>query len=62
MEWISVKDRLPEEGDAVLVFARDCIMGEARFNKDGFYWNDFFGSPDFSEVTHWIRWPETPKD
>ncbi len=64
MEWISVEDRLPEEGhevlgaylledsehcQSVLLFAR----GEFMTEYDG----EFYGI-----VTHWMPLPEPPKE
>ena len=58
MEWISVKDRLPEEQDFYIVSGDDVIMA---------YWNEeYFGltinGVDIKVVgvTHWMPLPETP--
>ena len=52
-EWISVKDRLPEHGQLVLV----C----------GDYWNiekypHWSGTFDCPGVTHWMPLPDPPKE
>ena len=76
MEWISVKDRLPEEGVEVLIYCNPDIV-QAVFSvgywKGSFdvtdYMNDGFvpdrrickqGS-DYDYVTHWMPLPEPPK-
>jgi hypothetical protein len=65
-EWISVKDRLPEDNERVLVYHDDGVI---RFgiNKDGFA--DVVSSlylkhnhkTCFAKVTHWMPLPEPPK-
>ena len=69
-EWISVKERLPEDEKVVLI-ACVCLDGHiaadvTAFVKDGEWrWND--GLPtEFSEkikipVTHWMNLPEPPE-
>ena len=65
-EWISVKDRLPEDNERVLVYHDD---GMIRFgiNKGGFadvvstaYLQNHH-STCFSKVTHWMPLPQPPK-
>lgn len=53
MEWISVKDRLPEEDVLVL--------GVNRINSAFGLWT--FGNPDDAiiRITHWIPLPEPPQ-
>ncbi len=61
MEWISVKDRLPEEGQKVLTY-----LGEF----DGCRTNYLILCPypiwacllETEEVTHWMLLPEPPKE
>lgn len=67
MEWISVKDRLPEEGDWILMYISN-YRGVDNFragmyfkDKDGYDWlsaANLFGQPT---VTHWQPLPEPPK-
>lgn len=69
-QWVSVKDRLPDDGDTVLVIGRK--VGEMRFDipriseySGGEWWAD---SGDYLicysgvEITHWMPMPEPPKE
>lgn len=62
MEWISVNDRLPKDGEIVLTVknkSREIQMYESRRNgwisKKGWFWS-------VGTVTHWIPLPEPPKE
>ena len=60
-EWISVKDRLPEPGERVLV----CIgaVFEA-FIDDAGKWQRYYSAPlneVLGEPTHWMPLPQPPK-
>lgn len=72
-EWISVKDRLPEKSQEVIVFCRtpglndfvNTVYYSAKFQE--FNWCDFMGDPPKSEkgyrdVTHWMPLPEPPEE
>lgn len=77
MEWISVKDRLPENDDEVLIYIVKDIV-QAYFLRG--YWhgsimvtdnmNDGYVSDrrivkegsSFDFVTHWMPLPEPPKE
>jgi len=63
MEWISVKDELPENGKYVLCWCSldgyvidcfDCMVGDEAW---------FYGTRDEyrSSVTHWMPLPKEPK-
>ena len=53
MEWISVKERLPEKPMRCLVWERGGLSIS--------YWNDgFYVGNDF--VSHWMPAPDGPKD
>ena len=76
-EWISVKDRLPEGMDRVLVLFENggimdaqyegCIDDESQFGTyRGYYDPDTLGFVDgewipYECVTHWMPMPQPPK-
>jgi hypothetical protein len=58
--WISVKERLPENGQRVLVYYRNqigetCDITETRYVAGGYI--GFWGGG----VTHWMPLPEPPE-
>ena len=61
MEWISVKDRLPEKEDEVLAyeFHGDINIAYIRGNE----WRNLESgwAMDKTHVTHWMPLPEPPK-
>lgn len=71
MEWISVKDRLPEDGEDVLfvvrpnggLFIRVGIYSDGVWSLLCGMWNDYrqFTSNTAWPVTHWMPLPELPK-
>ena len=58
-EWISVKDRLPEDQEEVLVCTRS-KNGIRNIDK-GYMAIDHFIHRGRAEVTHWMPLPELPK-
>ena len=71
-KWISVKERLPEEDVAVLVYGQilndppDIIGVRRRYNGDQ-EWKHTWESEDGfiyreDDVTHWMPLPEAPKE
>ena len=59
MEWISVKDHLPESDVPVLLYHHPYIGVDMRTNpKDGNIWS----STSKESVTHWMPLPPNPKD
>lgn len=72
MEWISVKDRLPDENGAYLVYAPryrggsssglDCVDGVmfARWKKRWSIEVGYYKRPGC--VTHWMPLPQPPKE
>lgn len=68
MEWISVKDRLPEEGKAILVYGN--LLNEHENSKGastGYYMSDIrkfmlvFSQYKCIDITHWKPLPNPPK-
>ena len=60
-EWISVDDRLPENGkEGVLIALR---WGEVGIGwcEDGRWDSEFVNEYEDGEVTHWMPLPEPPK-
>lgn len=76
-EWISVEDRLPDEGvpvwgatlgqfpmiAALQVDADGWLWGEvyAHYPSDGKWACDYEVNDDYSWITHWMPLPEPPK-
>ena len=65
-DWISVKDRVPEEGEYVLILEpidKEILEYQERFNVahwlDGMGWIDWCA--DDVSPTHWMPLPEPPK-
>ena len=58
-EWISVKDRLPEDQEEVLVCTRS-KNGIRNIDK-GYMAIDRFIHRGRAEVTHWMPLPQPPK-
>lgn len=65
-QWISVKDRLPEEGKLVLTYGPDGIidvLARYRVSKNSWKWgrDGEFITLVF-DITHWMPLPEPPKE
>ena len=67
MEWISVKDRLPDNDEPILIYGKATChtcdpspkVREGRMYNKRF----IFGEYDCTcDVTHWMPLPETPKE
>lgn len=59
--WISVKDRLPEKYQAVLIFAGGVNLASYNPESKSYRWDcDTYGF-GASEVTHWMTLPEPPE-
>ena len=62
-EWISVKDRLPEDGEIVLVCGIRGGVYTAVFNKPGQYrgWHKLNSKSHYCDPTYWMPLPDAPK-
>ena len=62
-EWISVKDRLPEDDSDVLAYSR--IGEEFRIYpacySNGVWFDCVFNAPATDTTTHWMPMPHPPK-
>ena len=63
-EWISVKDRLPEESGYYLVFAdngrREVLSYSKKYQAFNAF-DDAYSEEYVIPVTHWMPLPERPK-
>ena len=66
MEWISVKDRMPNMKDIVLVYDTflECVsIGYiSEFLGERTVWIIDYGESVSDTVTHWMPLPEPPKE
>ena len=61
-EWISVKDRLPENICPVLVVLEGISTAFNGWYHDGKWWTAGAGTRPFTQkVTHWMPLPQPPK-
>jgi hypothetical protein len=73
MSWIDVKDKLPNEGELVLVYAPECFINNETENGYTFGMMDKNGLMAYAIggydcgytsamiITHWMPLPEPPK-
>ena len=54
MDWISVKDRMPDKYCEVIIASDDGAVKSAVYMSNG-KWNTFLN------VTHWMEYPEAPE-
>lgn len=64
-EWISVKDELPENCDAVLIFNNsnmECVVTIAIFSDyyGGFYLIELKEVIKVNDLSHWMPLPKPP--
>lgn len=60
MKWISVKDKMPEEDQHVLITdGEDVVEGwlDTCSDKDVWYYSDYYQKQD---ITHWMPLPKPP--
>lgn len=61
-EWIRVDDRLPENGEDVLVYQKGGVHGgrdmDIEYLQGDGYWSD---QGLFSGITHWMPLPKPPE-
>ena len=55
-EWISVNDRLPEQGEEAICIAADGDMMIGKYTEWGWMFPCYF-----EELTHWMPLPQPPK-
>lgn len=61
-EWISVKERLPEDSTTVNLCTRSKIVGTGFYNKYTKSWVQYYSGGSISvDVTHWMPLPQPPK-
>lgn len=65
MEWVSVKDRLPEKKGLYIVAYHPCHWGnvseETEIGMDSFRGKECWAKAKYQRVTHWMPLPEPPK-
>lgn len=63
MEWISVKDQLPEIDQLVLWYHDTGGYSVFEIDKDLFWMDSLYSYlANYFHVTHWIKLPEPPKN
>lgn len=66
MEWISVKDKLPEKRWLYITAYNPCIWedvvsSEQKVDTDYYRGNGLCAKNKYRKVTHWMPLPEPPK-
>ena len=56
-QWISVKDRLPEQGQEVIVYSGGVLKPTVFAYQ---FWNKHYDS--WARITHWMPLPKPPKE
>lgn len=61
--WISVKDRLPEEGDYVIVYRRGGVYNQLDWVEEDCRRGDGFAKDNIDGMAlYWMPLPELPKE
>ena len=55
-EWISVNDKMPEQGEEAICIAADGDMMIGKYTEWGWMFPCYF-----EDLTHWMPLPEPPK-
>lgn len=61
-KWISVKERLPEDGQRVVGIAENGMTGIMDYRDDGTPFAARIFGVYFSNITHWMHLPCAPKE
>ena len=56
-KWISVEDRLPEQGEEAICIAADGDMMIGKYTEWGWMFPCYF-----EDLTHWMPIPQLPKE
>lgn len=70
MEWVSVKDKFPNEQYTSATYTVNCLITDGKVVSYGYYasyskeWLMFLpnGENVVNDVTHWMELPEPPKE
>jgi len=62
MDWISVKDRLPEVHKTYLVYVPETQQFFIGYYTDIKGFNTGFGAVEKEDISHWMPLPSPPKD
>lgn len=60
-QWISVKERLPENDDYYLTYTTEHTCEVYRYDGDG-EWVTAWDDTANHDITHWMPLPEPPKE
>ena len=73
MEWIDIKDKLPEDDSKVLVYESKFGKGEYSAISFGYYYGgkwhwensqsgvvEYYPNADYWDITHWMPLPDKP--
>lgn len=61
-KWISVDERLPEDGQRVVAICENGMAGIMDYKDDGTPFAARIFGCYFSNITHWMPLPEPPKE
>ena len=63
-EWISVKDKMPENDTRVLAYCKDRCIHDVKWRWADNAWHDKGSAAVYLAgfVTHWLPMPEPPKE